>query len=326
MIKINDLHLEKMLSLQPEAGKNYLKNMRVLILNAEAIGVLRKDLISSLDTEKAKGLLIRYGFAIGYRDAVNTLQDFSPKGKIDSYQLSVLFHTFVGMARVSPIEMYSNEDENNWCCEGIWHDSYEAEHHVKHFGPATEPVCWTLVGYASGSMSALLGERVIIKEVSCSAKGDPHCRYIGKTLAAWGDEILPELQYYKDINKDKALDQALVRMRAQNDILKQSMAIHKQLNRLVLDGKDMSVIAATLGSMIGGTVIVEDLFFRPVAYFTPTTLVANNFPTHMSCSAKDIFSNPRHRDLSTTLIQEKDRSSFWSKLPGILFPDLFPRS
>ena len=85
------------------------------------------------------------------------------------------------MANVTPHLHHQDDANHTWTCEGTWHDSCEAEHHLRHFGSATEPVCWTLVGYASGIMSALFGERVIIKEVSCAAMGDQCCRYVGRS-------------------------------------------------------------------------------------------------------------------------------------------------
>lgn len=301
MIKIQNVHLEKMLRLQSESGKNYLKDMRILINNVDAIGALRKDLISIIGTEKAKGVLIRYGFTSGYYDAINNMQDFSLTSKNDSYNLGVLFHQFKGMARVTPIDI-SSDDERNWHCEGFWDDSYEAEYHVKHFGPSTEPVCWSLEGYASGIMSALLGERVIIKEVTCSAKGDPHCSYIGKTLREWGKEISPDLHYYQAENPGKTIDFTHTKIPEKYKLLKESLQIHEQLTTMVLNGEDISAIAESVGLIIGGTVLVEDLFFRPLAFFSPTMSVEEALK---SCSANDIFSNWHYRSQSAMLTQEK---------------------
>lgn len=301
---IQDIHFDKLLRLQSEAGKNYIKNNRVLILNTDALGNLRKDIICTLGTEQAKGLLIRYGFSAGYHDAANSMRDFPLSDKAESYQLGVLSHTFVGMARVTPLEIQNNGGKSNWLCEGIWHDSYEAEHHLKHFGPATEPVCWSLAGYASGIMSAFFGERVIIKEVSCTAKGDPHCRYIGKTLTQWGDEILPDLRYYQETNLSEALEQTYDKIREQNEILKQSIANYEQINKMILNGDDLSTIASTVGRIIGGAILVEDQFFRPVAHSLPTMSTEKDLPAQV-CSARDIFNNCRHRHLAVTLNQEK---------------------
>ncbi|MGB9846013.1 MAG: XylR N-terminal domain-containing protein, partial [Desulfotomaculales bacterium] len=166
-IRLEDLKLEDFLTLQKENGKNFLKNMRILILNAESLGVLRKDLICTLGTERAKGFLIRYGYACGYADAVSTMRDFPLQNETDTYYLGLLFHTWVGMAHAIPEEVQCQKEKRKWFCTGTWANSYEAEHHLKHFGPSTEPVCWTLTGYAGGFRTAYFGERVIYKEISC---------------------------------------------------------------------------------------------------------------------------------------------------------------
>ncbi|MDD4169405.1 MAG: XylR N-terminal domain-containing protein [Desulfotomaculaceae bacterium] len=295
-----------MLRLQPEAGKNYLNNMRVLILNTHSVGILRKNLIINLGTEQAKRLIISYSFACGYHDAESTMHDFSLKDKNESYQLGTLLHTFIGMVHATPLEIHLNKDKTK-CIEGIWYDSYEAENHIKHFGPATEPVCWSLAGYASGIMSALWGELTIIKEVACIAKGDPYCRYIGKTMAHWGDEILPDLHYYQGTNLGETLEQSHdnENISEQNTALKQSIVIHEQINRMVLDGDNLLAIASKVSQIIGGTIFVEDQSFRPVAYFSPTMATGKDLPAQGDCSTRDIFNNWSHNLLASTLIQEK---------------------
>ena len=144
------------------------------------------------------------------------------------------------MANVTPHLHHRDDANHTWTCEGTWHDSYEAEHHLRHFGSATEPVCWTLVGYASGIMSALFGERVIIKEVSCAAMGDQCCRYVGKKLSDWGEEITPELQYYHGTTLGHGTEWPHTSIQEQNEALKQSLAIHEQLTRMVLNGEEIS--------------------------------------------------------------------------------------
>jgi len=303
MINIQEMHLERMLKLQAGLGKNYFKDKRVLILNAKAIGILRKDLIYTLGIEKAKGLLIRFGFNNGYQDIENIMRDFPREDKNDGYQLATHFHTFIGMANVTPLMHHRNEVEHTWLCEGTWHDSYEAEHHLRHFGSATEPVCWSLAGYASGIMSALFGERVIIKEVSCAAMGDQCCRYIGKKLADWGEEIRPELQYYHGTNLGQGMEWPHTSIQEQNEALKQSVAIHEQLTRMVLNGEEISAITSLVGRVIGGAVIVEDQSFRPVAFFSPTA--GKDQTAQATFSTKDIIDDWQLRHLANTLIQEK---------------------
>ncbi len=299
---IQEMQLGSMLKLQAGLGKNYLKDKRILILNANAIGILRKDLIYTLGKEKAKGFLIRFGFNNGFRDVENLMNDFPRIDKEGRYHLARNFHTFIGMANVISSEKRPDDVDHSWMCEGSWYDSYEAEHHIKHFGPATEPVCWTLVGYASGIMSAFFGERVIIKEVSCSAMGDQHCRYVGMKLSDWGEEIRPELQYYHGTTLGRSMEWPQASVMEQNEALRQSVAVHEQLTKMVLNGEDISAITSAAGKIMNGTVMVEDQSFQPVAYFSPDmTMEAGGQPPF---STSDIISDWRLRHLAAKLTQE----------------------
>jgi len=304
-MKIRDIHLEKLLDLQIKAGEKPFGNERLLILNTCAIGALRKDLIRTLGMEQAKGFFIRYGYACGYHEAESIKNSFHTGDKTESYRLDTLSHTFIGMAHVTPLDIRCHKNEYLWASEGIWHNSYEAEHHIKHFGPATEPVCWSLAGHAGGFQSALSGEQVIYKEISCAARGDQYCRFIGKTLAEWGEEILPELHYYQETNPGQTLEWSHTGVQEQNKLLKQTMAIHGQLTKMVLNGEDMSKIACAAGRIIDATIIVEDQYFRPYAYFSPTMTTEKDQAAQVHFSARDIFSDLRHRHLATKLIQEK---------------------
>ncbi|MFM7657868.1 MAG: sigma 54-interacting transcriptional regulator, partial [Burkholderiaceae bacterium] len=63
----------------------------------------------------------------------------------------------------------------------------EVETHVRDFGPQTDPVCWMLIGYASGYTSAFFGKQILFKEVQCAACGQDHCRIEGLPLEEWPD-------------------------------------------------------------------------------------------------------------------------------------------
>ena len=73
--------------------------------------------------------------------------------------------------------------------EALWHDSYVAEQHVHHYGKTSAPVCWSLVGYASGYASACLGQEVYFRERECLAQGAPTCTVVGKDTESWGAEL-----------------------------------------------------------------------------------------------------------------------------------------
>ena len=62
----------------------------------------------------------------------------------------------------------------------LWHDSYVAEQHLHHYGKSDAPVCWSLVGYASGYVSACLGQEIYFRETECLGQGAPKCSVVGK--------------------------------------------------------------------------------------------------------------------------------------------------
>jgi transcriptional regulator with PAS, ATPase and Fis domain len=71
----------------------------------------------------------------------------------------------------------------------FWHDSYAAEQHVHHHGKSAVPVCWSLAGYASGYVSACLGQEIYFRENECLAQGAAKCSVVGKDAASWGDAL-----------------------------------------------------------------------------------------------------------------------------------------
>jgi two-component system, NtrC family, response regulator HydG len=70
-----------------------------------------------------------------------------------------------------------------------WTDSYEAEQHRNHRGISQTPVCWSLVGYASGYASACVGREIFFRETRCVGGGADRCLIVGKDPGAWGDEL-----------------------------------------------------------------------------------------------------------------------------------------
>src|SRR6188768_3146241 len=65
------LRLEEVLDFTPSQGIIRLHEQRVVILSAAAMGLLRKELIDTLGTDTARRLLLRFGFADGYHDAIS---------------------------------------------------------------------------------------------------------------------------------------------------------------------------------------------------------------------------------------------------------------
>lgn len=150
--------------------------------------------------------------------------------------------------------------------EGICKNSYEAEEHIKYFGYSDSFVCHTLIGYASGYLTTITGEKIIAKEVQCSGRGDEHCYWVGKPVEEWGEDIQEYLAYFEVENLAQELDQAYQNLKTKLDIFNKGYQVQQQLMQTVLWEEDLHAIAHTVFDSTQVPVLIEDSQFKPIAF------------------------------------------------------------
>ena len=182
------LHLAELLDFRPDQGIIRLHEQRVVILSAAAMGLMRKELVDTLGPEAARRVLLRFGFADGYHDAVNLRARSNWVNPLDGLRSGAMLHTLEGIVRADVRRAEYDEESGRFEEEVTWHDSYEAEQHIHHYGKSTSPVCWSLVGYSSGFVSACLGKEIYFRETTCAAQAHRHCSAIGRDVNGWGVE------------------------------------------------------------------------------------------------------------------------------------------
>ncbi len=203
-----DLDLRELLHVDPEGGVIRFGQQRALLLDAVAIGLLRKELIESLGVAGARGTLTRFGYAHGWRTATTLRQDFAWDDEEEWRQAGGRLHTLQGLVVVAPLGPHDKAEEP-YVGAALWHESYEAEQHLLHLGLAEEPVCWTLTGFASGYLSCAYGRDVLCLEDRCRGKGDAVCRLIGRYREDWDPAVASQLaSYYEKACLDEALARA----------------------------------------------------------------------------------------------------------------------
>jgi len=211
-MRLADLDLRELLSFEPAGGVIRFGGERVLLFDAVALGILRRELIESLGMTAARGILTRFGYAHGRRMAENLRSGFPWESQNEWRVAGGRLHMLQGLVVIERPVHPPGEPEP--FVESIWHDSYEAEQHLLHLGPADEPVCWTLTGFASGYGSFANGRELYCIEDRCRGKGDATCHLVGRFKEEWGAEIEPHLRFYDKACVDVALESVTAALRA----------------------------------------------------------------------------------------------------------------
>ena len=203
-MKAHDLDLKELLQFDPGGGILRFGSERVLLLDAVAMGLLRRELIETVGLTGARALLTRFGYAHGWRTADNMNAAFPWDGEDEWRRAGGRLHTLQGLVRAESPGPDAAKSPSA-LADSVWHDSYEAEQHLLHAGRSDEPVCWTLTGFASGYLSRAYGREVYCLEERCRGKGDAVCRVVGRPREDWGDTITPHLSFYESACLESAL-------------------------------------------------------------------------------------------------------------------------
>ena len=229
------LQLAELLDFRPDEGIIRLHEQRVVILSAAAMGLLRKELIDTLGPNTARRLLMRFGFADGYHDAVSLRDRAAWSTVVEGLRAGANMHTLEGIVRAEMTSDDFDPDTGRFEAEAEWHDSYEAEQHLHHYGASAQPVCWSLVGYASGYASACCEREIYYRESSCLGQGKKLCTIVGRDVASWGDEIGPLREDFqgKDLGQEVERLRSAVQRRLQ-ELSRRERALEKRERELNL--------------------------------------------------------------------------------------------
>lgn len=163
---------------------------RLLIFDAVALGLLRKELIEMFGVFGTRNVLTRFGYAHGYRTA-EMLKAKNPEALTRFYS-GAAHHLMYGITYTA--EMNRVELENGRFLMNCYlSNSYEAEQHLQYFGLVDEPVCWTITGFASGYETSKNNSEFYFMEYDCVGKGDKQCMMQGRYKEDWDESALKEL-------------------------------------------------------------------------------------------------------------------------------------
>ena len=206
-MRVDDLDHKELLELDPEGGVIRFAGQRAILLDAVAMGLLRKYLVENFGLNAARTVLTQFGFAHGWRMAEAMQAEFKWTNEADWSLAGTRIHALEGLFGVEP------QSKGPLSKEGVMLvASYEAEQHLLHFGRADAPMCWTICGLTSGYLSRIAGKEIFVLEDRCMGKGDAACHLFGRTREEWGDERAEELHFFKPNRLKECLDVSLERV------------------------------------------------------------------------------------------------------------------
>src|SRR5512134_3068024 len=96
-MRVEDLDLRELFAFEPKGGVMRFAGQRVLLLDAVALGLLRKELIETLGLSAARGLLTRFGYAHGRRTAESLRSEFPWENELEWQWAGRRLHMLHGM-------------------------------------------------------------------------------------------------------------------------------------------------------------------------------------------------------------------------------------
>ena len=75
-MRVEDLDHKELLELSPDTGLIHFGGQRTLLIDAVAMGLLRKYLVENFGLTAARAVLTQFGFAHGYRMAETMKAEF----------------------------------------------------------------------------------------------------------------------------------------------------------------------------------------------------------------------------------------------------------
>ncbi|MDQ2052536.1 XylR N-terminal domain-containing protein [Natronolimnohabitans sp. A-GB9] len=195
----SDFDLEEDLKYGTDPGVNTFRNNRMLVLNADSIGLLRQQLLNNLGIDETRKFLFRFGFQSGYSDFLQLKMNYEFDTEEELLKAGPKIHTDRGFVAAEIDEISYDREAGDFYYAGTWHNSYEAQQHVIYNGEADQPVCWSVMGYASAWSSGFIERPVLGLETQCLGMGDDVCKWEIKPINEWGPEADPYINALEDL-------------------------------------------------------------------------------------------------------------------------------
>ncbi len=250
------MNLQDIVSLDTQKGLISFRGNRLLLFHADALSQLKDELIKTLGMDLARGVLVRFGYRCGYSDSQSVKNIFDLETDAEWMLAGPTLHTLEGLVQVTNEVLDFDRSTGHFYMRGIWRNSYEAEEYLKTYGSSLDPVCWTLVGYASGYSSGFMGRDTVCVETKCIAKGDPYCQYEIRTKEEWTGTAD---RYWQDLQPNSVVKSLQHMLREERDRVSQWKALNETVLNLS-EGLDFNESEIDLYRQVCQMVLAEKIY------------------------------------------------------------------
>lgn len=260
--------LKELIRFEGETGNIWLDQQRMILLHASAFGSMRAELIESFGEEYARGVLMRMGYAAAESDAQLAKRLRSDASLHEMFCAGPQLHALEGVVSVKPVTLEIDPDNGHFYGEFIWENSFETSEHLRLYELSDQPVCWNLLGYATGYSSAFMGQPILFKEVDCVGKGDDKCRIIGKPLHEWDDH--EEMQ---SVFKPAPLAERLHSLEEEVEFLRNEIKVNAHPSHIIAESRAIKEVMYLLRKaaetdvtvlMLGETGVGKEIFSQAI--------------------------------------------------------------
>ncbi|CAA7625586.1 putative Histidine kinase [Candidatus Terasakiella magnetica] len=187
-MQARDLRLPDLVQFDADQGLISFCGRRAVLIQADAMGALRKELVDTLGSDIAKVILTRFGYSCGQNDARHLHAMMGDDAVSEFVLAGPKLHMLEGVVCVETHALLIDPETGHYDMSGIWRNSYEAEQQLRLFGVSDDPVCWTVAGYASGFSSVAFDTPMICIEGQCIGQGHEHCTWRLVAASSCGPE------------------------------------------------------------------------------------------------------------------------------------------
>ncbi len=194
-----------MMAFDPKNGFPLFGSIRMVSFSINSMARQYYNAIKIYGFEKAYEVMTEYAYEDGMAVALNIIDQFAFETTEEALKAGEVLFVMSGWANIKIKKISLDMEKKTLQFSGVWHDSVEAVIWNTKDSFSEGPICNITSSLISGYASAIMGQEVLVQELSCQTQGHEFCSFEGRTLAEWGLEANTMKKYFSVSNLGEEL-------------------------------------------------------------------------------------------------------------------------